>query len=251
MAAAATAPAAATRFTGPGISRPAGRRKGGKFLVQLAGAAMRTFRPAPVRRADKDFAVAPAFLAMKLVDWHGVKIVYSGKFSSGLISPFLPVASIYAPGMSHLQRAIEESTATLRSLSALEEPLNRAAELILRSLTSGKKLLVCGNGGSASDATHLATEFLCRFKDDRRPYPALSLTANGEFMTAVCNDYHADEIFARQVWGLADKGDVLIVITTSGKSKNVARAGGGQKERRREHRHSRPRRRLHQGNHND
>ena len=126
--------------------------------------------------------------------------------------------------MSHLQRAIEESIATLRSLSALEEPLHRAVQLMADCLTSGKKILVCGNGGSASDATHLATEFLCRFKDDRRPYPAISLTANGEFMTAVCNDYHADEIFARQVWGLAEKGDVLVVITTSGKSKNVVRA---------------------------
>jgi D-sedoheptulose 7-phosphate isomerase len=60
--------------------------------------------------------------------------------------------------------------------------------------------------------------------DDRRPYPAISLTANGEFMTAVCNDYSADEIFARQVWGLGEKGDVLVAFTTSGKSKNVLRA---------------------------
>jgi len=161
---------------------------------------------------------------MKFVDWHGGKISGMAKNSSRRISPFLSMASNYAVGMSHLQRAIEESVVTLRSLSALEEPLNRAAQLILRSLTGGHKLLVCGNGGSASDATHLATEFLCRFKDDRRPYPALSLTANGEFMTAVCNDYSADEIFARQVWGLADKGDVLIGITTSGKSKNILRA---------------------------
>ncbi len=126
--------------------------------------------------------------------------------------------------MSHLQKAIEDSIATLRGLSVLEEPLNRASALILHSLTSGKKLLVCGNGGSASDATHLATEFLCRLREDRRPYPAISLTANGEYMTAVCNDYHADEIFARQVWGLGEKGDVLIAISTSGKSKNVFRA---------------------------
>ena len=126
--------------------------------------------------------------------------------------------------MSHLQRAIDDSIATLKNLSALEVPLVRAAELVSRALIAGKKILVCGNGGSASDATHLATEFLCRFQNDRRPYPAISLTANGEFMTAVCNDYHADEIFARQVWGLAEKGDVLIVITTSGKSKNVVRA---------------------------
>jgi phosphoheptose isomerase len=126
--------------------------------------------------------------------------------------------------MTQLLRAIEDSVATLRSLSALEEPLSRAAKMVLACLTSGHKLLICGNGGSASDATHLATEFLCRYQDDRRPYPAISLTANGELMTAICNDYQADEIFARQVWGLGEKGDVLIALTTSGKSKNVLRA---------------------------
>ncbi len=126
--------------------------------------------------------------------------------------------------MSLLQQAIDETVATTRALSGLEQPLNRAAEIVRNSLTSGHKLLICGNGGSASDATHLATEFLCRYREDRRPYPAVSLTANGEFMTAVCNDYHADEIFARQVWGLGQKGDVLIAFTTSGKSKNVVRA---------------------------
>jgi D-sedoheptulose 7-phosphate isomerase len=126
--------------------------------------------------------------------------------------------------MTQLLRAIEDSIATLRGLAGLDEPLNRAAKMVLHCLTSGHKLLVCGNGGSASDATHLATEFLCRYVADRRPYPAISLTANGEFMTAVCNDYGADEIFARQVWGLGEKGDVLIAFTTSGKSKNVLRA---------------------------
>jgi len=126
--------------------------------------------------------------------------------------------------MSQLLRAIEESVATLRGLTDLEEPLNRAAKMVLACLTSGHKLFVCGNGGSASDATHLATEFLCRFVADRRPYPAISLTANGELMTAICNDCGADEIFARQVWGLAEKGDLLIAFTTSGKSKNVRRA---------------------------
>ena len=123
--------------------------------------------------------------------------------------------------MAHLQKAIDEAVATFRGLTALEKPLDRAAKMVLACLTSGHKLLVCGNGGSASDATHFATEFLCRFCTERRPYPAVSLTANGEFMTAVCNDYHADEIFARQVWGLAEKGDVLIAFTTSGKSKNI------------------------------
>jgi phosphoheptose isomerase len=126
--------------------------------------------------------------------------------------------------MTLLQQAIEECIATTRALAPLEEPLARAARIVLECLTSGHKLLICGNGGSASDATHLATEFLCRFREERRPYPALTLTANGEFLTAVCNDYHADEIFARQVWGLGQKGDVLIAFTTSGKSRNVVRA---------------------------
>ena len=99
--------------------------------------------------------------------------------------------------MTQLQHAIEYSIANLRGLAGLDEPLDRAVKMVLRCLTSGHKLLICGNGGSASDATHLATEFLCRYQEDRRPYPAISLTANGEFMTAVCNDYGADEIFSR------------------------------------------------------
>ena len=126
--------------------------------------------------------------------------------------------------MTQLQRAIQDSIVVLRGLTGLEEPLARATQMILACLTSGHKLLICGNGGSASDATHLATEFLCRYQDDRRPYPAISLTANGELMTAICNDYNADEIFARQVWGLGEKGDLLIAFTTSGKSKSILRA---------------------------
>jgi D-sedoheptulose 7-phosphate isomerase len=91
-------------------------------------------------------------------------------------------------------------------------------------LVSGHKLLVCGNGGSASDATHFATEFACRFMEDRRPYPALSLTANGELITAMGNDYGFDEVFARQVWAFGQPGDVLVALSTSGQSRNVLRA---------------------------
>jgi D-sedoheptulose 7-phosphate isomerase len=128
------------------------------------------------------------------------------------------------PRMSLLQRTIEDSIANVRGLAGFEVPLDRAARMVLNCLAAGHQLLVCGNGGSASDATHLATEFLCRFQGERRPYPAISLTANGELMTAICNDYHADEIFARQVWGLGNPGDLLIAFTTSGKSRNILRA---------------------------
>jgi len=126
--------------------------------------------------------------------------------------------------MTLLQSAIQDSLAVTRALSALEAPLAQAVNLVVDCLTTGHKLLLCGNGGSATDASHVATEFLCRFREDRRPYPAISLTVNGEFMTAVCNDYHADEIFARQVWGLGQKGDLLIAFTSSGKSRNILRA---------------------------
>lgn len=126
--------------------------------------------------------------------------------------------------MTPLQRAVEESSVNLKALARFEETLGSAAEMVLRCLSSGGKLLICGNGGSASDATHLATEFACRFMEDRRPYPAISLTANGELMTAIGNDYDFDEVFARQVWAFGRKGDVLVALTTSGKSRNVLRA---------------------------
>lgn len=130
----------------------------------------------------------------------------------------------YAAAVSLLRKTVEECVANAHALLGLEESLAVAAGMVKHCLLSGHKLLTCGNGGSASDATHVATEFLCRFRDDRRPYPAISLTVSGEFMTSVCNDYHADEIFARQIWGLGNEGDLLIAFTTSGKSKNVFRA---------------------------
>ncbi len=126
--------------------------------------------------------------------------------------------------MSPFESAIESAVATIRGLAALEKPLMHAVQIVARCLGSGHKLLLCGNGGSAADAMHLAAEFLCRYRHDRRPYPAVSLVTNGAYMTAVCNDYDADEIFARQVWALGEPGDVLIAFTTSGKSRNVLRA---------------------------
>jgi phosphoheptose isomerase len=126
--------------------------------------------------------------------------------------------------MAQFKKALEDSIATINGLTALKKPFNRAAKMVLNCLLNGNKLLVCGNGGSASDATHLATEFLCRFQNDRRSYPAISLTTNGELITAISNDYSFEEVFARQIQGLAQKGDILIAFTTSGKSKNVSRA---------------------------
>ena len=123
-----------------------------------------------------------------------------------------------------LAAAISSATKTLQSIVDLAPQITQAAELISKCLTSGNKLLVCGNGGSAADAAHFATELVVRFAKDRRAYPAICLAGDGGLLTAAGNDYGFDEIFARQVAAVGVPGDVLICLTTSGKSRNVERA---------------------------
>lgn len=123
-----------------------------------------------------------------------------------------------------LKTAIEAAKETLQSLLDLDSQIEKAAELIEHSLRTGNKLLACGNGGSAADASHFATEFVVRFMKDRPAYPAICLAGDGGLLTAAGNDYGFDEIFARQVAAFGLPGDVLICLTTSGKSKNIERA---------------------------
>src|SRR6266404_6320825 len=123
-----------------------------------------------------------------------------------------------------LKSAIAAATKALQSIVDLEAQVTKAADLIVDCLTNGKKVLACGNGGSAADAADFCTELACRFIEDRRPYPAMNLSQGGSLLTATGNDYGFDEIFARQVRAFAGEGDVLIAITTSGKSKNIRRA---------------------------
>jgi phosphoheptose isomerase len=123
-----------------------------------------------------------------------------------------------------LRTSISGATKALGSIADLEGQIAAAADAICDCLTSGNKLLVCGNGGSAADAAHFATEFVVRFAKDRRAYPALALAGDGGLLTAAGNDYGFDEIFARQIGAYGTEGDVLICLTTSGKSKNVTRA---------------------------
>ncbi|HTH20551.1 MAG TPA: SIS domain-containing protein [Candidatus Udaeobacter sp.] len=125
---------------------------------------------------------------------------------------------------SNLNRAIDDLVSTLESLKNLEPEVTRATGLIEECLRAGNKLLVCGNGGSATDASHFATEFVVRFAKDRRAFPAICLASDAGILTAAGNDYGFDEIFARQVAAFGAEGDVLICLTTSGKSKNVVRA---------------------------
>jgi D-sedoheptulose 7-phosphate isomerase len=124
----------------------------------------------------------------------------------------------------HLQESISAARAVFESLQELAEPIARTADAMVECLCAGKKLLVCGNGGSAADGADFSAEFGCRFVTDRRPYPALNLAQGGSLMSAIGNDYGYDEVFARQVAGLGQRGDVLVAITTSGNSGNILRA---------------------------
>jgi D-sedoheptulose 7-phosphate isomerase len=120
--------------------------------------------------------------------------------------------------------AIAGAIETVESLRRLEQPMAVAAETLERCLSSGHKILICGNGGSAADAAHFATEFVVRFTTERPAYPAICLTSDGGTLTAAGNDYGFEEIFARQVAAFGQRGDVLLCLTTSGNSRNVKRA---------------------------
>jgi D-sedoheptulose 7-phosphate isomerase len=102
--------------------------------------------------------------------------------------------------------------------------LGTIADEMAKALAAGRKILLCGNGGSAADAQHIAGELLSRFESDRVPLPAIALTTDTSVLTAIGNDYGYDQVFERQVKGLGSKGDVLVAISTSGRSPNILRA---------------------------
>lgn len=104
------------------------------------------------------------------------------------------------------------------------EIINEAANLIIEAYKAGGKLIVFGNGGSAADSQHMAAEMMVRFKKERKSLPCIALTTNTSNITACGNDYSFDDIFSRQVEGLADNKDVIIAISTSGNSPNVIKA---------------------------
>jgi len=122
---------------------------------------------------------------------------------------------------------LEETAATAaRTAEACADDVARAAELLVNALLDGGKILLCGNGGSAADAQHLAAEFVSTLTlDNRRPaIPALALTTDTSILTAIANDFGFEGVFARQVEALGRDGDVLVGISTSGNSADVVRA---------------------------
>jgi D-sedoheptulose 7-phosphate isomerase len=119
---------------------------------------------------------------------------------------------------------VADARAVLQQLLELEGQIEAASAIIAEALLSGHKLLACGNGGSAADASHLTTEFVVRYDRERRAYPAISLASHGGDLTAIGNDYSFADLFARQVQAYGQPGDVLAVFTTSGNSENIFRA---------------------------
>ena len=121
-----------------------------------------------------------------------------------------------------IEEIIQESIEAKKLLPIKE--IEKAYQAIVKSYMQGKKLLVCGNGGSAADAQHMAGEFVNRFKLERNPLPCMALTTDTSILTAIGNDYGFDDIFSKQVQAYGQEGDILLGISTSGNSKNVVRA---------------------------
>lgn len=137
---------------------------------------------------------------------------------------------------SNLEARVSDTFAqhldTVQTLSGELVPIiTRAANICLAALLADKKILSCGNGGSAADAQHFSSELLNRFELERPGLPAVALTTDSSTLTSIANDYHYDEIFSKQVRALGQPGDILLAISTSGNSTNVIRAVEAAHER--------------------
>ena len=133
---------------------------------------------------------------------------------------------------SHFSSALRELAATAeRVATELEADLDIALEMVQATVKVGGTLFFCGNGGSAADAQHMATEYVVRYMRNRRAYPALALTTDTSLLTAAGNDIGFENVFSRQVEALAKPGDLLIIHSTSGNSPNVLRAAEAAREK--------------------
>lgn len=129
-----------------------------------------------------------------------------------------------------IQASIDVKTKILNNEKLLQT-LNECVAVMVKAFESGNKVLFCGNGGSASDAQHLAAEFSGRFYTDRDALPAEALHCNTSYLTAVANDYSYDVIYSRLIKGIGNSGDVLVGLSTSGNSKNIVNAFQTAKEK--------------------
>ena len=123
-----------------------------------------------------------------------------------------------------LRDSLREHLQLFERIATLAPTVEQAASLIVSALSSGHKLLLCGNGGSAADSQHIAAELTGRFTSDRRPLAAIALSTDTSALTSIANDYGFEQVFSRQVAALGGAGDCLLAISTSGNSRNVIRA---------------------------
>lgn len=122
---------------------------------------------------------------------------------------------------AHIEASIETKQ---RSLAALVPTISQAAQLCAQRLSSGNKIMSCGNGGSAGDSQHFSSELLNRYSMERPPLPAIALSTDTSTLTSIANDYSYEEVFSKQIQALGSSGDLLLAISTSGNSGNVIRA---------------------------
>jgi len=120
--------------------------------------------------------------------------------------------------------ALQESARTLASLTEIRPAIDAAGALIVDALKGGHKLLICGNGGSAAEAAHFSTELTGRYHGARRSLPALALGADGALVSCIANDFGFEQVFARQIAGLAQPGDLVVALSSSGHSANIIAA---------------------------
>lgn len=124
---------------------------------------------------------------------------------------------------------LKEHKSAYEQLCSNTGTIQKAAEMVLNCFQSGGKVLLCGNGGSAADAQHIAGEFVGRFKKNRQPLPAIALHSDTSVMTCIANDFGYDEVFGRAVEALGAQGDILWAFSTSGSSANILRAAQSAK----------------------
>lgn len=132
--------------------------------------------------------------------------------------------------MGFFLKNLIEHQALFSKLDQLGDDIQRAADKLIISLRSGRKIMFCGNGGSAADSQHLAAELTGRFIKDRKPLAAMALSTDTSALTCIGNDYSFADVFDRQVRGLGQAGDCLVGISTSGNSENVIRAVNSARE---------------------
>jgi len=139
------------------------------------------------------------------------------------------VASIPESG-EFIHKALNEHSEVVSELNSKHaRPIHELAVLLVETLRAGNKIMLCGNGGSAADAQHIAAEIVGRFEINRRPLPAIALTTDTSALTAIGNDFGFQEIYSRQVSGLGRSGDALVCISTSGNSPNIVQAAKAAK----------------------